>query len=142
GPVGRRKFPAWPSRDRSRGTLMLLLLWFSTAEGMHVHREGLQGRVVELAAPCRHHAAPAVDDAFYDGFLVRRVEPDIVGEVWRAELAVALAVRPVTGGAIVGKDLCAARQVCARVGLQPRQRTDIIGDGGNLVGLEQVVAAK
>ena len=33
-------------------------------------------------------------------------------------------------------------QVCARVGLQPRQRTNIVGDGRNLIRLEQVVAAK
>ena len=35
------------------------------------------------------------DDALHDGFLVRPVEPDLVGQVGRAEFVVALAVWPV-----------------------------------------------
>ena len=43
-------------------------------------------------------------DAVHDRRLVGAIEPDLVGQVGRADLAIALALRPVANGAIVGED--------------------------------------
>ena len=60
---------------------------------MDVDGERLDGHRVEPPGPGRHHAAAPVGDRLDDRRLVRAVEPDGVGQVRRAELAVALAVR-------------------------------------------------
>ena len=48
-------------------------------------------------------------DALHDGFLIRPVEPDLVGQIGRAELAIALAFGAMTDRAIVGEYLLAER---------------------------------
>ena len=87
--------------------------FLAAAERVDVDRQRLDGAVVEPAGPGRHHAAAAVPDAFDDRRLVGAIEPDRVGQVGRAELAVALAVVAMTDGAIVGEDLLAGREIGA-----------------------------
>ena len=65
--------------------------------------------------------------------LVRPVKPDPVGQIRRAELAIALAVSAMTDGAIVREYLLAERQGRFRVGRQARQRAHVVGHGRNLV---------
>ena len=56
--------------------------------------------------------------------LVRAVEPDLVGQVGRAQLLVALAVVAVAGDAILGEDLLAGGASCPRsVGRPDSERT-------------------
>ena len=99
--------------------------------------------VVEPAAPGRHDAAAAVPNALDD----RRVGPSHRARsasvrFGRAELAIALAVVAMTGGAIVGKDLLAGRKIGVSDGREPGERAHIVGDGLDLGALEHAVAAE
>src|SRR5581483_4682253 len=101
----------------------------------------LDRRRIEASAPGRHDAATSVADAIHDGRLVGRIEPDRVGEIGRAELAIALAVLAMASGAVVGEDLLAGGNVGAR-GNEAGQRAYEIGDRGDLRVLEHAVAAE
>src|SRR5215471_2731122 len=76
----------------------------SAAKRMHVHRERVDGPIVEPAGPCRHHTGAAVGNSLDNRRLVRAVEPDLVGEVGRAEFFVALGVVAMATGAIICED--------------------------------------
>ena len=58
---------------------------------------------------------------------VAGIEPKLIGEIWRAELRIALAVGAMTGGAICGEDLCPTLGGRLVVGLAG-QREDIFRD--------------
>src|SRR6185437_7635315 len=70
-------------------------LFFAAAQRPDVDDELLQRRLIEALAPGRHDAAAANGDALHDRLLVGTVEPDLVGQIGRADLAIALALRPV-----------------------------------------------
>ena len=112
------------------------------AEGVHINCERLDGGVVKLAAPCGHHAAAAVDETFHDRLFVRSIKPNLIGQVGCTELTIAFAFRSVTDRAIVGEDLCSARQVGSRLGFETRQRANIVGDSRDFGGLQQAIAAE
>ena len=78
---------------------------FSTAERVHVNRERLDRRVVEATRPSGHHAAPPVPETVDDGVLFGAIKPDLVSQIRRAEIALALAVVAVTRRAVVEEEL-------------------------------------
>src|SRR2546423_11369114 len=81
----------------------------AAAEAVHVDRERLDGDGVEATDPGRHHAAAPGPDAVDDRLLAAAVEPDVVRQVGRTLVLLALAVRPVAAGALVGEHLLAFR---------------------------------
>ena len=96
----------------------------------------------EASAPGRHYAAAPVLDALHDDCLVRPVEPDLVGQVWRAELAIALALLPVADCAIVGEDLLAKREIGAGLDGKIGKGPGKVGHRRNFVGLQNIVSAE
>src|SRR5450759_3109856 len=107
GPAPR----APPGRATGCGRRAQSLL--STAEAIDVDDQRLDDRLAQAALPGRHHAAAPVLQALHDGFLVGPVEPDLVGQIGRPKLAIALALRPVTGDAVVGEHASAEREIGA-----------------------------
>src|SRR5207253_10830169 len=95
------------------------------------------GHRIEPPGPCRHHAAARIGNDLDDRRLVRAEQPDAVGQVRRAELAIALAFRAVTERAIVGVDLLARSEIDARASRQARQRAHVVSDPDDLFRLEQ-----
>ena len=73
---------------------------------------------------------------------IRSIQPDLVGKIGCTHFLVALASVAVTGHAILVEDLLAGCRVEARLGRQSRQRTDIIRDGDDLLGLQHAVRPK
>ena len=91
----------------------IVCLFLAAAEGVHVHRQRLDGGIIQSAGPRRHDAAAAIPDACNNRIPVRAVEPDRIGQVWRAKLARALSALAVAGGAIVSENLLA----CGKLGI-------------------------
>src|SRR5690606_8518360 len=82
----------------TRATMWQPLL--PAAEGVHVHGELLERRLVETSRPGRHDAEAGVVDRLGQRRAVAPVQPDRVGEARGTELDVAAAVLAVAGGAL------------------------------------------
>src|SRR3546814_5324995 len=82
---------------------------FASAQRMHIQRQHLDGGIVEASAPGRHYAGMSVGNRLDHRLAAGTVEPDLVGQVRRTELAVARAGIAVAGGAILGEQLGALR---------------------------------
>src|SRR5215813_7134094 len=109
---------------------------------MHEDRERVDGRVVEPADPCRHHARTAVGDGLDDRSFVRAVEPDLVRQIRRAELFVALATVAMASRAVVGEDLLAYCEIGAHAYRKAGQRSYVVGHHNDLLLLEHVALAE
>ena len=65
--------------------------------------------------------------------LVGAIEPDLRRQIGRADILVALAFVAVAGGAIVGEDLLAQREIGARASVgRPDSDAHVVGDGRDL----------
>ncbi len=73
---------------------------------------------------------------------VAAVEPDLVGQVGRAEVAVALAVLAVAGGAVLGEELLAGLRPLPRPPPRPRASDDVVRDLADLLGRQDAVNAE
>src|ERR1035437_1858370 len=136
GPAPR----APPGRGTGYGRLAQSLL--STAEAIDVDDQRLDERLAQAALPGRHHAAAPVLQALHDRFLVGTVEPNLVREIGRPKLAVTVASRPVTGGAVVGEYLLAEREIGAGLRAQAGQRPYKIGHRRDLIGFQHIFASE
>src|SRR4051794_37383503 len=87
---------------------------------VHIHGQRLDGDGIEAAGPGRHYAGAAVGDGLDDAPLVRAVEPDLVGQVRRADLRIALAGLAMTGDAVGREDFPPARGVVSGARRQTR----------------------
>src|SRR5262245_7547355 len=88
---------------------------FAAAERMDVYRHRLDRGGVKTALPGRHDAGAAVADGVDQRRLIGTIEPDLVGQVRRADVRIALAVVAVTGRAVLRKDFRAIRRVISGV---------------------------
>jgi hypothetical protein len=79
---------------------LLALQSFTAAQAVDIGRQHLDRGRAETVAPGGHHAGVGIGHGFGNRGAAAAIEPDLVGQVGRAEHAVALAVRVVTGHAI------------------------------------------
>src|SRR6476469_8866493 len=77
----------------------------SAAARVTIDGERFDRHRIEPRAPGRHDSPAAEIDSLHDGGFVEAIEPDLIGEIWRTELAVALAVLAMTEGAVRGEKL-------------------------------------
>src|SRR5262249_51842992 len=101
------------------------------AKRMHVDGELLDGLGVEPSTPSRHHAAASTSDGGGDSRLVAGVEPELIGQIGRADRLIAVALRTVAGRACGSEDFAAAIGSRLVVGAV-RQRQDEFVDIGDL----------
>src|SRR5690606_4030640 len=77
----------------------------SASEGMDIHGEHADRRLVEAPGPGRHHAVARIGHGLPHGRAVAAIQPDLVGQVRRTEFAVAAAILAMAGSALFGEDL-------------------------------------
>src|SRR5262245_5221032 len=109
---------------------------------MNVDGQCLDRGLTQTATPGGHDCPSPVLDALDDALLVGTVEPDLVREARRADLTIALALLPVADGAVVREHFLAKREIGARLGRQPGQRTGVVCHGRNLIWLQNIVATE
>src|SRR5260370_32391746 len=111
-------------------------------EGVNIDRHCLDRGGIETTLPCGHHAGTAIANCFDQGGFVGAIEPDLVGEIWRAEFLIALAGVAVTHRAVFREDFCAHGRIISRAGRQARQRSNVIGDRDDLILFQDPVLAE
>src|SRR5229473_2632322 len=77
-------------RARDHRSLARSSLSLPPAERVNVHRQRLDRGGIKTADPGRHYAGTAVGNCLDKRCLIGTIEPDLVGEIWRAELLTAL----------------------------------------------------
>src|SRR3954471_19173238 len=91
---------------------------FASTERVDIDRQRLDRGGIEPADPGGHDAGAAVADGLDERRLVRTVEPDLVGQVGRAEFLVTLGVIAVARRAVISEDFLARSRVISRSGRQ------------------------
>src|SRR3569833_737936 len=109
---------------------------------MDIDRHRLDGDGVEAPFPGRHDTVSPIGDGLDQGGFIRAILPDLIGQVRRTDIRIALCVVTVAGRAVLRKDLGAGAGVVTLPFRNALQRPHIARLRHDLVPLQDTVLAE